>query len=117
MSASSRLLAKSTTKLLSNAAEWAQTRPPARVRLDWALSEHELGITVADNGPGVSEEHREQIFQAFYSSKEGGMGMGLAICRSVMEAHHGRLEVARDAKLGGARITLWLPLSTQETHA
>lgn len=111
------LLEHAFRNVLSNAAEWAQTQPAARARLDWTLNEHELGITVADSGPGVSDEHREQIFQAFYSSKEGGMGMGLAICRSVMEAHHGRLEVARDNNLGGARITLWLPLSTQETPA
>ncbi len=111
------LLEHAFRNVLSNAAEWALTQPPARVRLDWTLNEHELGITIADNGPGVNDEHREQIFQAFYSSKEGGMGMGLAICRSVVEAHHGRLEVGRDASLGGARITLWLPLSTQETLA
>lgn len=111
------LLEHAFRNVLSNAAEWAQTQSAARVRLDWTLNEHELGITVADSGPGVSDEHREQIFQAFYSSKEGGMGMGLAICRSVMEAHHGRLEVARDDILGGARITLWLPLSAQETPA
>jgi two-component system sensor histidine kinase DctS len=39
------------------------------------------------------------------------MGMGLAICRSVLEAHHGRIDVGRDPVLGGAQFTLWLPLS------
>ena len=38
------------------------------------------------------------------------MGMGLAICRSIVEAHHGRIEVGSDPELGGARFTVWLPL-------
>ena len=66
---------------------------------------------MADTGPGVSEEARESIFNAFVSRKEGGMGMGLAICRSIVEAHHGQLEVGRDPVLGGARFTVVLPLA------
>jgi two-component system sensor histidine kinase DctS len=70
-----------------------------------------VGLHVADNGPGVHEDDREHIFSAFYSTKEGGMGMGLAICRSIVEAHHGRIEVSRDSLLGGACFSVWLPLS------
>ncbi len=66
---------------------------------------------VSDSGPGVSEEHKEQIFGAFFSASADGMGMGLAICRSVLEAHHGRIDVARDPVLGGAMFSLCLPLS------
>jgi len=75
------------------------------------MAEGMAGIVVGDNGPGVSEEHKEQIFGAFFSASADGMGMGLAICRSVLEAHHGRIDVARDPVLGGARFTLWLPRS------
>ncbi|MCX7256884.1 MAG: ATP-binding protein, partial [Polaromonas sp.] len=64
--------------------------------------------------PGVREEDRAEIFNAFVSHKDGGMGMGLAICRSIAEAHHGRIEVGRDAALGGARFTVWLPLADDD---
>jgi two-component system, LuxR family, sensor histidine kinase DctS len=45
------------------------------------------------------------------------MGMGLAICRSIAEAHHGRIEVGRDADLSGARFTVWLPLAQSTATA
>ncbi|MBK9444191.1 MAG: hypothetical protein IPN53_24025 [Comamonadaceae bacterium] len=49
-------------------------------------------LSVSDTGPGVSDDAMDTIFNAFVSRKEGGMGMGLAICRSIVEAHHGRIE-------------------------
>jgi two-component system sensor histidine kinase DctS len=68
-------------------------------------------LSVSDTGPGVSEDAMPTIFNAFFSLKEGGMGMGLAICRSIVEAHHGRIEVRRDPLLGGARFTVLVPLA------
>lgn len=68
-------------------------------------------LYVADAGPGVEEGALEHIFEAFYSTKEGGMGMGLAICRSIVEAHRGQLLVERDSLLGGACMHVVLPLS------
>jgi two-component system sensor histidine kinase DctS len=70
---------------------------------------------VADTGPGVTDDAQTTIFNAFVSRKEGGMGMGLAICRSIVEAHHGRIEVSRDPVLGGARFTVLLPLAPANT--
>jgi two-component system sensor histidine kinase DctS len=72
-------------------------------------------LTVADTGPGVTDDAQTTIFNAFVSRKEGGMGMGLAICRSIVEAHHGRIEVSRDPVLGGARFTVLLPLAPTDT--
>jgi two-component system, LuxR family, sensor histidine kinase DctS len=68
------------------------------------------GIAVGDSGPGVPTDQVDQVFTAFYSAREdgAGMGMGLAICRSVVEAHHGRIELTRDPLLGGACFTMWL---------
>jgi two-component system sensor histidine kinase DctS len=70
-------------------------------------------LSVSDSGAGVHEEDREHVFEAFYSTKDGGMGMGLAICRSIVEAHHGQITVDRDPVLGGARFTVTLPLAAQ----
>jgi len=48
-------------------------------------------VAVRDSGPGVDPERREQIFDAFYTTKSSGLGMGLSICRSIVSAHGGRL--------------------------
>ena len=52
---------------------------------------HEVLVTVADSGPGVDAENLEKIFDAFFTTKADGMGMGLSICRSIIESHGGRL--------------------------
>jgi signal transduction histidine kinase len=48
-------------------------------------------VTVRDTGPGLDPQSIERIFEAFYTTKPSGMGMGLSICRSIIEAHGGRL--------------------------
>lgn len=50
-----------------------------------------LLVAVADSGPGVAHEDRERIFESFVTTKDGGVGIGLSICRSIIEAHGGRL--------------------------
>jgi signal transduction histidine kinase len=46
---------------------------------------------VRDSGPGIDPSHLERVFDAFYTTKSSGMGMGLSICRSIIAAHGGRL--------------------------
>jgi signal transduction histidine kinase len=48
-------------------------------------------VAVADTGPGLAAGPPEQLFAAFYTTKPGGLGLGLSICRSIIEAHDGRL--------------------------
>jgi signal transduction histidine kinase len=48
-------------------------------------------VAVGDSGPGIDPTHLERVFQAFYTTKSGGTGMGLSICRSIIDAHGGRL--------------------------
>ena len=106
------LLEHAVRNVVANGLHWAaRNAVAARVRVSLQVAQGQAAIVVADNGPGVTDEQKDQIFGAFYSATEDGMGMGLAICRSVMEAHHGRVEVDRDTELGGARFALWLPLS------
>jgi signal transduction histidine kinase len=48
-------------------------------------------VAVRDSGPGIDPSHLERVFDAFYTTKSGGMGMGLSICRSIVDAHGGWL--------------------------
>ena len=59
-------------------------------------------MTVADSGPGVDAKLSDQIFEPFFTTKSNGMGLGLSICKSIIEAHGGRLTVA-SASLAGRR--------------
>jgi signal transduction histidine kinase len=48
-------------------------------------------VAVRESGPGIDTKHLERVFEAFYTTKSGGVGMGLSICRSIIDAHGGRL--------------------------
>jgi signal transduction histidine kinase len=63
---------------------------------------------VRDSGPGIDREHLERVFDAFYTTKQSGVGMGLSICRSIIDAHGGRLW-AEANQLRGAVFQFTLP--------
>ena len=67
-----------------------------------------LLVSVRDSGPGVAPEDRERIFESFYTTKSGGVGIGLSICRSIIDAHGGRLWADAD-ELRGAIFRFTLP--------
>ena len=69
----------------------------------------EVLVTVADRGVGISAGQADRLFDAFFTTKPGGMGMGLSICRSIIEAHGGRISVASGAG-PGATFQFSLPL-------
>jgi two-component system sensor histidine kinase DctS len=68
-----------------------------------------LRLDVDDAGPGLRGRSVEQLVTPFYSTKPDGMGMGLAICRSIIEAHHGAFD-ATASTFGGARFSFTLPV-------
>ena len=61
---------------------------------------HGVLVAVRDSGPGIDPERRERVFDAFYTTKSSGVGMGLSICRSIIGAHGGRLWVEENKPLG-----------------
>ncbi|MGC2201393.1 MAG: PAS domain S-box protein [Stellaceae bacterium] len=73
-------------------------------------------IVVADTGPGIAAELADRLFQPFVTTKPTGMGLGLSICREIVEAHHGRLTVA-PASSGGAVFRVILPMAGAEGAA
>jgi PAS domain S-box-containing protein len=73
-----------------------------------------LLVTVRDSGPGLNPADVEQVFTAFYTTKPKGMGMGLAICRSMVEAHGGRMWASANEPRG-AVFQFTLPLQRDES--
>jgi PAS domain S-box-containing protein len=96
--------------LLRNAAEALEAIPAQhrKVVLATAAANGQVRISVADTGPGLDPMGEEEIFAPFYTTKEQGMGLGLALCQSIVEAHDGRLE-AHNRPEGGACFVVTLP--------
>jgi len=69
-------------------------------------------VAVEDSGPGIDPKQLEGIFDAFVTTKTNGMGLGLAICRRIIESHGGQLSAASDGK-SGARFQFALPIATE----
>lgn len=72
-----------------------------------------MSIRVRDTGPGMTDEVMEKLFKPFHSSKDTGLGMGLAICRTMMEARGGAL-TARNHPDGGAEFVITIPIEAND---
>lgn len=96
--------------LIVNAAEAMSAAPAGSRRLlistDRATSDYVL-VAVQDSGPGIDPANLERIFSAFYTTKAEGLGMGLSICRAIIQAHGGHLWATNEPK--GARFQFTLP--------
>lgn len=72
---------------------------------------NDVVLSVTDHGTGLSAEQTDRMFEAFYTTKPHGMGLGLAICRSIIDAHEGHLSAGPTPE-GGATFTVRLPVSS-----
>jgi len=95
--------------------------PPVKISADLDTSTFPamLRVQVRDAGAGIAESVIERMFEPFFSTKNDGMGMGLNICRSVIESHQGRLWAknhmdVEHTKLSGCTFTILLPLESLE---
>jgi signal transduction histidine kinase len=98
------------SNLLANAIQW--TPEGGRVELSLTTDDDSVRVTVADTGPGFTEEERERIFRAFWSGHGGGTGLGLTIASELATALGGRVEVESEPGRG-SRFALVLPLAAE----
>lgn len=96
--------------------------PPVNISadLDTSIFPAMMRIQVTDSGGGIAESVIERMFEPFFSTKVDGMGMGLNICRSIIESHHGRLWASNvmdseRTKLAGCTFTMLLPLESSDS--
>ena len=102
--------------LMRNAIEAMGETPLEKRHLAIRASEHDgvIEVRVADNGSGIADAVKERLFTPFFSTKPDGMGMGLNICRSIIEFHKGRFWV-EDNPTGGTIFAFTLPLKRPDT--
>jgi two-component system, OmpR family, sensor histidine kinase KdpD len=104
------LLERVVINLLENAIKY--TPPGTPVAISGRVNDRDLLVTVADQGPGLPVGQEERIFEKFYQVTPGsarGAGLGLTICRSIIEAHGGHIGAANRPE-GGARFSFTIPL-------
>jgi two-component system, NtrC family, nitrogen regulation sensor histidine kinase NtrY len=93
--------------LIRNAVD-ASAETGGKVRVGWSRSGTNLEVWVEDEGPGIANP--ANVFVPFFTTKPGGSGIGLVLCRQIAEAHGGRVALENRTPLRGARARLFLPL-------
>ena len=95
--------------LVLNAADAVSVNDPGErsVRVTTSSVDGKVMVSVTDRGPAVSDTAIERFFEPFHTTKEEGMGLGLSICRTILEAHGGEIDVKRNADRG---LALWFSL-------
>jgi two-component system sensor histidine kinase KdpD len=115
VSAEPLLVEQVLVNLIENALQYART--DVLVRVAPASDSTALTVQVLDRGPGIAEREREKVFEKFYRGQttgkgDGGVGLGLTICRAIVRAHGGRIAV-RERPGGGAMVEFSIPLATE----
>ena len=106
------LIEQVTLNLVKNAIEAMQESPERRLTLKSSHRDETFEVEVEDTGSGVPQEIVGDLFQPFFTTKPAGMGLGLSICRSIVENHGGRLW-HRSRSGGGASFHFCLPAGAQ----
>jgi len=86
-----------------------------RIEIGTVIEDGRVGIVISDNGPGIAMEDRERVFEALYSTKVYGFGLGLPTVKMIVEKHGGEVRIDTGPS-GGARVTLWLNINTLPTQ-
>ncbi|MEM6472163.1 MAG: ATP-binding protein [Planctomycetota bacterium] len=100
--------------LFTNSLDAAQD--PVQVTICCTCSSSMLDVTISDNGPGLNDEQASQLFEAFYTTKPTGTGLGMAICKRIIEAHRGTIEIGKtngQASGQGTTLQIRLPLVSE----
>jgi two-component system sensor histidine kinase BaeS len=99
--------------LFSNSINY--TEAPGNIRVDLFAHAKDAVFVIEDSAPGVDAVHHEKLFERLYraessrSRETGGAGLGLSICRNIIDAHEGRVSI-ETSKLGGLKVSVYLPL-------
>ena len=102
--------------LLTNAAQSMNEIPAEnkRIIISTRASDLHVELRVRDHGCGIAPDHLDRIFEPFHTTRADGLGIGLAVCRRIAEAHHGGI-VAGNATSAGAEFLLSLPIVVENT--
>jgi signal transduction histidine kinase len=92
------LIRQAILNLMVNAQQVLPTGGEIRIRT--VENGQYVKLSVTDNGPGIPAEHREKIFNLYFSTKPGGTGLGLPMVKKIVEEHQGRIEVETELKKG-----------------
>ncbi|EIF33547.1 PAS domain S-box [Burkholderia sp. Ch1-1] len=102
--------------IMNGAQAMTEVPQPRRLRIATRRFDAEQAhLIVQDSGTGISEENASRLFDTFFTTKAGGIGMGLSICRSIVEAHGGRIW-AESPEAGGAVVQFILPVDEGRSH-
>lgn len=104
-----RALLQISVNLMTNAVDALSMQEKRTLEISVRRRQNMLLIEFCDNGVGLPQTDTEEIFTPFYSTKPNGKGLGLTICKEIIEKHHGRMD-AKNRPGGGAVFTVHLPL-------
>jgi C4-dicarboxylate-specific signal transduction histidine kinase len=104
------LLEQVVLNLVLNSVQAMQGQPAETraIEIDGGVTDGGVWLRIADRGPGVAEAVAPRLFEPFFTTRDDGLGLGLNICRTIVESHRGRLSFA-PREGGGAVFTVHLP--------